>query len=169
MTSVMEEQEAFYNWLAGFIDGEGCFLIIKDPRSIQYVASFALRLRDDDMDIILEIQEKTRIGVVYRSAPVKTSRAMAIWYISRKSDAMCLVGILDSHPLRARKLRDYLVWREAVLEQSKLIGARDLHKLEYLHDKIRLVRSYEETEIDDYEPAGVQLELPMVVAVEVKQ
>jgi len=160
--------EGFLYWLAGLIDGEGCFLIDKQPRSVQYVASFKLSLRDDDMDIILEIQEKTQIGTVRRDAPVKTSRAVAVWYIASQSDTKRLVALLDSHPLRSRKLRDYLVWREVVLEQSKSRGSRDLCKLKYLHDKIRLVRAYEEASTDSYEPEGIQLEFPMMADTEEK-
>lgn len=38
-----------------------------------------------------------------------------IWAVVAKRDLAAIVAYLDAHPLRAKKARDFAVWREAVL------------------------------------------------------
>ena len=37
-----------------------------------------------------------------------------MWYVTSKRDLARLVAYFDQFPLRAKKARDYVLWREAV-------------------------------------------------------
>ena len=106
--------ERFFDWLAGFIDGEGCFTI--PDRQGHHAPRFTLVVRDDDQPILEEIVARTGIGRLYRIAASGTSNPQAAWHVESKQGVAQLVRILDAHPLRARKARDYAIWREAVSE-----------------------------------------------------
>src|SRR4051812_8024445 len=102
----------FGHWLAGFIDGEGCFLIVRTRTYHQ--CRFSLKVRDDDIAVIEEIQQRTQIGRVKANRSRNTSNPQVEWIIDTKPDCLELVNILDKFPLRAKKARDYQIWREAV-------------------------------------------------------
>lgn len=109
------------NYLAGLIDGEGSFHIGVNSRrrSSRYSSigcQFTLSLRLDDIGILRELQLATSWGRVYacrRSGLAQHPHAR--WEIFRKSECRGLVSLLDRCPLRAKKKRDFAIWREAVL------------------------------------------------------
>lgn len=113
--------DAFGNWLAGFIDGEGTFAIHRqniDRRHDTYGCKLIVKLRDDDREILDEIVRQTSIGSVIWKKPGlsgRNSRAQVAWQVQSRSDCRAAVSILDEYPLRAKKARDYAIWREAVL------------------------------------------------------
>jgi LAGLIDADG endonuclease len=108
--------EAFLNWLAGFIDGEGSFGIYPSGRAM--ATRFTLSLRDDDAAILQEIVQRTGIGHLVRRRRIGSSRPQTKWIVYGAEDQVKLVEILDAHPLRAKKLRDYEVWRRAVIVRA---------------------------------------------------
>ena len=95
----MNTDEAFLNWLAGFIDGEGCFLISQPKQRNTHVdISFALGLRDDDIDILEEIQQRLGIGTVRRfRRPGKPDHwgDIARWVVYSLNDCLTLAGLLE--------------------------------------------------------------------------
>jgi hypothetical protein len=114
---------ALGNWLAGVIDGEGCFVIttgvIGPPpdRLVYYTPKFRMALRDDDAPILQEIADRLAIGKIYFcGAPRRgNGKPSVCWDVSRKAACRALVRFLDRFPLRAKKARDFAIWREAVL------------------------------------------------------
>lgn len=153
----------FASWLAGFIDGEGCFQIRCHHLNSKHYPYFNIRLRDDDLDILLKIQEFLNGGTIYRShynADCPGRKPAAELRLYKEADCLRLVEILDQYPLQAKKARDYAIWREAVLEKQKPMTERNQEKLKYLHDKIRLIRQYgSPNELEEPEPFAVQLTL----------
>lgn len=118
---------AFGNWLAGLIDGEGCFFIRTGQQ--RYSCRFALRLRNDDAPLLALIHETTGLGSVYwawRRAPHADGsprNSTASWDIQKKAECRALIALLDDFPLRSKKARDFAVWRKAV-EWWSLEGKR---------------------------------------------
>ena len=109
-------EPAFGHWLAGFIDGEGCFIIAPKKRLdyVTYAPEFSLSLRSDDRAILEEMQRRTAIGRLYERRATATHAGATTWKIQSKADCLVLVGLLDRFPLRAKKADDYAIWRKAV-------------------------------------------------------
>ncbi len=112
--------DGFGHWLAGFIDGEGTFFIRrhsgKTPKArTAFHPEFRVKVRSDDRAILDTIQARTGIGYVKDVKGSGNSKPQAEWIIVRKEDARRLCEILDRFPMRAKKARDYQVWRRAVL------------------------------------------------------
>jgi hypothetical protein len=110
---------AFGHWLAGFIDGEGCFQIVRQsgPGTVGFFCQFDISVRADDVAILREAQARTGLGTVKSLTPrgVKAWNPSARWICKSKADAVGLCELLDTYPLRAKKAADYAVWREAVV------------------------------------------------------
>jgi hypothetical protein len=104
----------FGHWLAGFIDGEGCFRIHKEKGGGYYACHFTLKLRDDDTAILEEIVVRTGVGHLKPDLIRGTSKPAMVWVVQSKAECVQLVALLDRFPLRAKKSRDYAIWREAV-------------------------------------------------------
>ena len=110
----MTLEPAFGHWLAGFVDGEGCFYLKKTDG--QYlICAFRVALRLDDRAILEEIQRETGIGQIHVTRRAKWgSNDQASWSVTRKREVMELARIFDLYPLRSKKARDFVIWRQAV-------------------------------------------------------
>ena len=118
-TSISDE---FGHWLAGFIDGEGCFHIKRvggDGGS--FICTFIIGLRQDDRPILEEIRERTGLGSLYVTR--RGGRAQVRWEVARKDECVRLAELLQVYPLRAKKARDLAIWVEA-LRAWQLVVAR---------------------------------------------
>lgn len=111
----------FGNWLAGFIDGEGCFFIaaVKRHRNdgthyYTYRPIFTLTLRHDDAPIIEEIIGITGLGGSHYYQPTGPGQRVIRWAVQSKPDTQELCSILTTFRLRAKKQQDFLVWKKAV-------------------------------------------------------
>lgn len=109
----------FGNWLAGFTDGEGSFAITRSVRPTATQTYFgciiALGLRDDDRAILEEIMARTGCGRIYNQKRIEEgSKPRAVWKVFSRADCMRMVQVFDQFPLRAKKARDFTVWREGV-------------------------------------------------------
>jgi hypothetical protein len=103
------------NWLAGFIDGEGCFQIAqRGNQSKTWYCSFTIKLRDDDTELLEEAQRLTDWGHVRRYDGPSFSNPQSVWVITAKEECWALVEFLRAYPLRSRKRNDLFVWEKAV-------------------------------------------------------
>ncbi len=132
----------FGYYLSGLTDGEGSFrLSVRNKQqTIQNEASFTISFRDDDLPILVTIRNVLGFGSLYFSHNGQRKPTARLDF-SRHSDAIRLVHIFDLYPLRAKKARDYAVWREFVLERSK--PDRSQERLNQLADEIVKVREYQ--------------------------
>jgi len=103
--------DAFGHWLAGFIDGEGSFIVHGDGRK---QCRLCVKLRGDDRPILDEIVERTGIGRVRIQTNNAGTNPQFAWLVDSKSDCCRAVVLLERYPLRAKKARDFELWREAV-------------------------------------------------------
>jgi hypothetical protein len=121
------DRDAFGHWLSGFCDGEGCFFLGLDLRSRHASnaptpkAAFFLVLRADDMAVLRQIHSFWQCGRVRlrRTYGRPGHPAFDLTCDGWAEMAGVLVPHFDRYPLRAKKARDFAVWREAVL-----LGAR---------------------------------------------
>lgn len=149
----------FGNWLAGFIDGEGCFSTLSISRPGRttpcWACRFTLRLRSDDLGIIQEIREQTGLGsiVQYRVSRKQAwdSKPVSLWHVFTKCDCLRLIDLLDRFPLRAKKARDYAIWRETVFVWRTVLrgnitqvtrNADAWARMEVLAQQLKDVRAY---------------------------
>ena len=148
---------AFGHWLAGFADGEGCFYVARvvSRGYVNYRCAFSISLRDDDESILVEIRDTLGCGVLMRRAPrpvagFNSVAPMVCLQVGNKQDVRDLVMFFDRFPLRAKKARDYAIWREAVLEWhskkrggGRHHGCHDWSRMAQLHQDLKDVRRYQ--------------------------
>lgn len=96
-------------WLAGFVDGEGCFTV--DERGIPRLT---IKLRADDLAVLEGLRASFGGGLTVHDA-AGARRPVASWHVVSKRDLTALLRYFDRHPLRAKKARDYAIWRQAVI------------------------------------------------------
>lgn len=138
----------FGNWLAGLIDGEGSFLVEvrKQPSGyFSYDHGLKITLRNDDTPLLILILETTGIGRLNLGRERKqkgghVSKATCHWNVHSNVSCIKLIGLLDKYPLRSKKRRDYLTWREFVLERQK--EEPDHEKMVGLAQKLQNDRQY---------------------------
>lgn len=136
-------------WLSGWLDGEGCFHIYKD-RGAGYRCKVTVNIRDDDHKTVGIISRVTNLGNFYFSPGRGNDNPQIVWNITSKGDCLILRDILDQYPLRAKKLRDYQIWSQA-LDESLKIKRRgrspiknDWSKMEALFYDLKNIRAYNE-------------------------
>ncbi|MBO0712803.1 MAG: LAGLIDADG family homing endonuclease, partial [Acetobacteraceae bacterium] len=157
--------EAFGHYLAGLIDGEGSFCIYVRDGNCQ--VSFRIFMRDDDLPILEEIRTRTGIGEIRRQSDRSSHgvvrRPQAVWVVLTRSDTAKLVRILEAYPLRAKKRRDFEIWRRAV----RIAGALkpgDMRSWQRQTAKFQLRQLERELkEAHRYHPEGVEMLEPIVM------
>ena len=95
-------------WLAGFIDGEGCFTANGPNRPV-----FAIGLRWDDRAILEALQDV--FGGYLFDDPRRNNdganRQQAVkWQLKGYEQVLGIVDYLDRFPLRAKKAQQYDEW-----------------------------------------------------------
>ncbi|HRP25378.1 DNA methyltransferase [Thauera sp.] len=106
----------FGHYMAGFVDGEGCFHVHKKQVNgcEAYDCQFSITLRADDRDILREMQ--VRLGGIGSLAERTRDGAnpQVRYCISSKADCQILRAVLSTFPLRAKKARDFEIWCHAL-------------------------------------------------------
>lgn len=109
------------DYIAGFIDGEGCFSITigkhrttknrLDPRLV-----FEIELRDDDKNILCDICETLKCGRIYHLSYKRYGWAphVKLKVSSLKDIKERLIPFLYKYPLRAKKRRSFDLFCKAV-------------------------------------------------------
>lgn len=101
-------------WLAGLVDGEGCFYI-----SPTAGCRFIVLMRADDAELLEHIQRELggmgRIGYQFKNAVAGGRNPTAHLTVAKKRDLAYLVRVFDRYTPMSKKARDYTIWREAVL------------------------------------------------------
>ena len=132
----MEIDPTFGHWLAGFIAGEGCFTITAEGR--YWRLAFVINLRDDDADILREIQSRLGFGQLYPKKAKGASQPQMSWQVQTLDECLQLIYVLDQFSLRARKAKDYHIWRRAVFAKS----AKEPKRISELANELKEARAY---------------------------
>jgi hypothetical protein len=140
-------EESFGHWFAGFVDGEGCFRI-KPTNMGTFQCRFSIGLRADDAPILHEIRARTGVGILVHSGRNSIQQEQWRLEVNRKADGVRLVEIFDDFPLRAKKARDFAIWREAVSVWSSVVNGRraDWSAMAALADALREERRFRAVE-----------------------
>jgi hypothetical protein len=99
--------------LAGFLDAESHLAVIPNNGGATWRCECLVNLRDDDREILISYRDKLGLGHLTQIAARNGSRPQVLWKIGSKLECQALGEILDAHPLRGRKRREYEIWREA--------------------------------------------------------
>ena len=115
------DRDAFGHWLSGFVDGEGCFMLKihrtrgKNKTYEMFSARFEMLLRSDDRPILELIHSFWGVGGVTDKKRLGTAKPATRYYASSTPElAAVLVPHFLQYPLRAKKRRDFEVWRQGV-------------------------------------------------------
>lgn len=119
------------DWVSGFTDGEGCFGVYVYRRSADrsvdrrpmVSAEFSIQLREDDREVLEAIRIFFGCGNVGNNSRQKmrneghsNARDQVHLKISALEDLVSkVITHFDAFPLRSKKARDYVHWREAVM------------------------------------------------------
>lgn len=143
-------------WLAGFIDGEGCFNCQPKSKTLNAVhTSMVVGLRADDFLILESCRDKTDLGAL-QYIQQRDQIGRWCWVVASKPDCQSLVAILDRYPLRSKKRRDYEIWRKIVVaraawRQGQRRALADHAAITHLAANLRAGRKY----TPFYEPSTV--------------
>lgn len=107
---------------------------------------FRIRLRDDDKAILLFLQSNLAIGRIHLRIRESSSNPQVDWEVKSIGDCLFLVRLFDRFPLRAKKSRDFQIWREAVLEKATGLGHYSNARLEGLKAQLERTREYQGSE-----------------------
>lgn len=102
------------DWFAGFADGEGCFCFLRAENGRLLRPRFSVTLRADELPLLLELQAAFGGSLSFSAYGKRIAHPRYSWSISSKPELRRLVAYFDVHPLRAKKARDFAIWREAV-------------------------------------------------------
>src|SRR5262245_39478982 len=122
------DRHLFGQWLTGFVDGEGCFelKVTRRKQSLpRLCASFVICLRADDVAILNQIRAFFGCGGIWYDNGPARKNPLAIYSTSAWTDlATIIVPHFERYPLRAKKARDFPLWREAVLIAQEVAQRR---------------------------------------------
>lgn len=114
------DRQRFGDWLSGFTDGEGCFQLRISQRSDRPIyyrphAGFIISLRADDRYILEEIRSFLACGKPIAVRDHVGSKPVATYEVTVTSQLINnVIPHFLAHPLRAKKAKDFDIWREAV-------------------------------------------------------
>ncbi|WP_165614056.1 DNA methyltransferase [Mycobacteroides chelonae] len=143
------EDAGFAYWLAGFIDGEGCFRVQRHERGT-YTCTFSINVRRDERATLEAIKRFLSVGTISEHEGSGNANPLCRYAIQDKAGCIRLVQILDKYPLRAKKRLDYEAWAEAVSEWSSMkrgnrwSGPSDWTRMAALKSRIETTRQYVE-------------------------
>jgi hypothetical protein len=118
-----EDRDAFGHWLSGFVDGEACFQIwtARVGRWSRGGASFIIDLRADDVAVLRLIQSFWQCGKLRATARTNGSREKRVFGIHCLDDLeRVVIPHFDRYPLRAKKARDFIVWRRGIILLNRI-------------------------------------------------
>lgn len=146
----------FGYWLAGFTDGEGCFIINRAKRRRRptgkvyytYTCRFRINQRDDNAQVLRDCHTHTGVGKLWSCKRHKGTNPSMAWECATKAHCLRIVQILDAYPLRGHKALDYSIWRDAVFHWRDApngngsSGPRDQTQMMKYKEQLEAVRRY---------------------------
>lgn len=108
-------RSTFGQWLSGFVDGEGCFLLHHSRTTNQSVVRFALQLRSDDWQVLKLIQSFWGCGKLFAAKDKSKSKPRTMFLVCSVDHLeKIVVPHFEEYPLFAKKSRDFMIWKQGV-------------------------------------------------------
>ena len=161
-TYLMRTQERnLDDYIAGFVDGEGCFALsvrrdIRHERKslatyFSWKAMFVIVLREDDIDILRFIQKRFSCGSV-----TANNRRAARYRVSSLDDLHeKIIPFFIDHPMLGKKRKDFELWKRAIeillsrkvkkKEQNVIVGKRGFQTIPWLSSEIAELNAIHES------------------------
>jgi hypothetical protein len=107
-------------WIVGFVDGEGCFLVSVNPHAdmsvgYQVLPEFTVVQHERDVQILHALKAHFGCGVVRKNHGDR----MAYRVRSKENLLQKIVPFFMAHPLKTKKRVDFLKFREVLLLMEK--------------------------------------------------
>jgi hypothetical protein len=137
--------------LAGLLDAESHLAIVPNNNRTSWRCGCSVALRNDDQELLVNYRDKLGLGHLTPVAERNGSRPQVLWQIASKLECLALTELLDAHPLRGRKRREYEIWREAVTlcaSARRGLGPGARTRLTQLAAHLRAERVYREPPVD---------------------
>lgn len=164
----MSKELCFYSWFSGFVDGEGSFLIVRKQLKngkcgYVYLPVFTITLRRDDMNMLINIQKKLKLGsCIFTSKNKRFKNAYPgfRWSVSGIKQCLELIHLFNRCPLQTKKNVDYKVWRSFVLQKAEFRNKMPKSMCEYFFYRIKEAREYNKIAVEAYEiDSGLRITL----------
>ena len=120
-------------YLAGFIDGEGCFSVSIHPNPNAKFGwiidpDFTINQHKQSLEFLKSIQKFLGCGKIYEKSP-EHSNVLTFAVYSRRTISEKIIPFLDKHPILSHKRNDYLKFREIIFRMEN----KEHHTLEGFH------------------------------------
>jgi len=136
------------HYIAGFVDGEGCFSICISKhktlrKRLDVRAVFEIEVRADDKEILERIKKQLNCGVMFNCNYKRYG-----WYphVKYKISRLCdikekLIPFFEKYPLQAKKAKSLEIFKKAVDLQSKGLHLTPggIKLLKQLQQKMRII------------------------------
>ena len=146
------------DYVAGFIDGEGCFYLTYrseirydrpgKPKYFRWTPYFAINIRADDKEILEKIKDTLGCGNIYTLNRKEQWGSMVQYIIQNLDDLYAKVlPFFKKYPLRAKKRHDFELWSKAleIMHEKKKSKTRctpeDHKKLSSIREEMRTYKS----------------------------
>ena len=137
-------EEQFYAWLAGLLDGDGCFSIPlhldQDGKSMHIGFSVTIGLKEKDSFVLEYIYNRLQIGHIYYSNK-GTNVGKVTWQTTNTKDGIRVVELVLTYLVlkqsKALKFLEIAKWYEST--KSRIYGKRDLNKKVRTNEEMKRV------------------------------
>lgn len=111
VVSVPQIAVDYGHWLAGFVDGDGCFGASRRPDG-RIELKFVVQLRADDAEVLLEMRRVLGFGHVTYANSRKTKTVQ--FAVSAYAECAVVAAMFRRFPLRSKKRLDFAAWASIV-------------------------------------------------------
>lgn len=141
-----------WEWLLGFIEGEGCFTVshTKDSERHYLIPKFELFVSSDDRMIVENIRKFLGIGKIYYKRPRQNlgyiSKATVGLVVCKKKELIILRNLLKPLHWHTKKQYDFLLWSSCIdiIEQVRQTTYEGKMEIARYRDRLNGVKNKNE-------------------------
>ena len=140
-------------YVTGLIDGEGSFTTCvksKDGNLVNLAPRLQINLRADDREIIEWLRNYFNCGLIQdiKKNNIKRNPVVCLTIYSLYDIMKSVIPHFDIYPLRAKKAKDYEIWKKMVLMQAEFYRrpwtTEIRHEMNDLYKKLKNIRLFNE-------------------------